>query len=153
MDILHNKIKNLKKMIKFYNEHIKLIKKYENNDEKPPIVYKPIFDDDEQKKKKDDEKKDSSSASKKVKKPTKMSNDLKVLKNQLDKLKIRVKNYQTKIQLEDDTKTVALGTSKINYMDPRITSAWCKSVYLPIDKVFTKNLLDKFPWAMDTINI
>jgi DNA topoisomerase-1 len=34
-------------------------------------------------------------------------------------------------------------------MDPRITAAWCKKVELPIEKVFQKTLLDKFPWAMD----
>jgi hypothetical protein len=27
----------------------------------------------------------------------------------------------------EDLKTVALGTSKINYLDPRITVAWCKT--------------------------
>jgi hypothetical protein len=30
--------------------------------------------------------------------------------------------------LKDTAKDVALGTSKINYMDPRITVAWCKRV-------------------------
>lgn len=49
---------------------------------------------------------------------------------------------------KDENKTVALGTSKINYMDPRITVAWCKRVELPIEKVFPKTLVDKFPWAM-----
>ena len=45
--------------------------------------------------------------------------------------------------------TTPAGTSKINYMDPRITAAWCKKVELPIERVFQKSLLDKFPWAMD----
>jgi DNA topoisomerase I len=27
---------------------------------------------------------------------------------------------------KDENKTTALGTSKINYLDPRITVAWCK---------------------------
>jgi DNA topoisomerase-1 len=43
---------------------------------------------------------------------------------------------------------VALGTSKINYMDPRITVAWCKKVECPIERVFPRTLLAKFPWAM-----
>jgi hypothetical protein len=30
------------------------------------------------------------------------------------------------VAVKEDLKTVALGTSKINYMDPRITIAWCK---------------------------
>jgi len=44
---------------------------------------------------------------------------------------------------------LALGTSKINYMDPRITISWCKNNEVPIDKLFTKPLMSKFAWAMD----
>lgn len=29
-------------------------------------------------------------------------------------------------QVKEDLKTVALGTSKINYLDPRISVSWCK---------------------------
>lgn len=47
----------------------------------------------------------------------------------------------------DDNKEVSLGTSKINYMDPRITVAWCKRNEVPIEKVFSKTLRDKFNWA------
>lgn len=36
---------------------------------------------------------------------------------------------------KEDLKTVALGTSKINYLDPRITVAWCKRQEVPIEKV------------------
>ena len=58
----------------------------------------------------------------------------------LDKLKLDMRN-------KDENKTVALGTSKINYMDPRISVAWCKKVELPIERVFQSSLRDKFPWA------
>ena len=51
--------------------------------------------------------------------------------------------------VKDDLKTVALGTSKINYMDPRITIAWCKRAGTPIERVFNRSLLSKFHWAMD----
>jgi len=50
--------------------------------------------------------------------------------------------------LKGDSKEVALGTSKINYMDPRITVTWCKKFEVPIEKVFNNALLEKFPWAM-----
>ena len=40
-------------------------------------------------------------------------------KDQLAKLELSQK-------VKEDLKTVALGTSKINYLDPRITVAWCK---------------------------
>ena len=38
--------------------------------------------------------------------------------------------------------------SKINYMDPRISVAWCKRCEVPIDKVFARTLREKFNWAM-----
>ena len=38
-------------------------------------------------------------------------------------------------KIKEDLKTVALGTSKINYLDPRITVAWCKRHEVPIEKV------------------
>jgi DNA topoisomerase-1 len=41
-----------------------------------------------------------------------------------------------------------LGTSKINYIDPRISAAWCEKYDVPLDKIFTKTLRDKFKWAM-----
>jgi DNA topoisomerase-1 len=53
------------------------------------------------------------------------------------------------MRVKDDLKTVALGTSKINYMDPRITVAWCKLHEVPIEKIFNKSLLAKFAWAME----
>jgi len=43
---------------------------------------------------------------------------------------------------------VSLTTAKINYMDPRITVAWCKQNEVMIEKVFATTLRDKFPWAM-----
>jgi len=36
---------------------------------------------------------------------------------------------------KEDNKTVSLGTSKVNYMDPRITVAFCKKADLAIEKV------------------
>ena len=51
---------------------------------------------------------------------------------------------------KDETKNVSLGTSKINYNDPRITIAWCKAHEVPIQKQFPKTLLAKFAWAMAT---
>lgn len=63
-------------------------------------------------------------------------------KQQIHKMEIQAENKEA-------LKTVALGTSKINYLDPRITVAWCKRNEVPIDKVFNKALLVKFLWAMD----
>ena len=48
----------------------------------------------------------------------------------------------------EKNKTVALGTSKINYMDPRISVAWCKRNEVPIEKIYSATQREKFPWAM-----
>lgn len=83
--------------------------------------------------------------------------------------------HKTNMETKEANKTVSLGTSKVNYMDPRITVAWCKKVPwqqlwgaswggdgggqfvgalhktkvdLAIEKVFPKQIRTKFPWAM-----
>lgn len=53
-------------------------------------------------------------------------------------LRKRRADHVLKMKLKDDNKTVALGTSKINYMDPRITVAFCKKYEIPIEKLFNK---------------
>mmetsp|Transcript_33564 Transcript_33564/g.40569 ORF Transcript_33564/g.40569 Transcript_33564/m.40569 type:complete len:661 (+) Transcript_33564:194-2176(+) len=64
------------------------------------------------------------------------------VKERLDKLKLQM-------HLKEELKTVSLGTSKINYLDPRITVAWCKKHEVPINTIFTKALIEKFNWAME----
>eukprot|EP01116_Phalansterium_solitarium_P017919 TRINITY_DN4560_c0_g2_i1.p1 TRINITY_DN4560_c0_g2~~TRINITY_DN4560_c0_g2_i1.p1 ORF type:complete len:884 (-),score=373.03 TRINITY_DN4560_c0_g2_i1:328-2979(-) len=71
------------------------------------------------------------------------------LKNMLKKLDERIAKWNFKKTEKDDLKTVSLTTSKINYIDPRISVAWCKRNKVPIEKIFSKSLRQKFPWAMD----
>ncbi|KAG2224535.1 hypothetical protein INT45_004380, partial [Circinella minor] len=54
-----------------------------------------------------------------------------------------------KIQATDkeENKEIALGTSKMNYIDPRISFSWCKKYDVPVQKVFNKTLMEKFRWA------
>uniref|UniRef100_A0A2C9W9Q6 DNA topoisomerase I n=2 Tax=Manihot esculenta TaxID=3983 RepID=A0A2C9W9Q6_MANES len=61
----------------------------------------------------------------------------------------RIEKMELAMKTKEDLKTVALGTSKVNYLDPRITVAWCKRHEVPIEKIFNKSLLAKFAWAMD----
>jgi len=70
------------------------------------------------------------------------------IKKQLSKKEDYLQKLKMNKNLKIENKEVALGTSKINYMDPRITVAFCKRIELPIEKVFNRALLDKFPWAM-----
>ncbi|KAL3283339.1 hypothetical protein HHI36_006487 [Cryptolaemus montrouzieri] len=64
------------------------------------------------------------------------------LKDQLSKLEIQETD-------RDENKTIALGTSKLNYLDPRISVAWCKKYNVPIEKIYNKTQRDKFRWAID----
>eukprot|EP00984_Skeletonema_dohrnii_P031481 scaffold24029_cov144-Skeletonema_dohrnii-CCMP3373.AAC.2 len=66
----------------------------------------------------------------------------------IENWKEKIKKMELNIKHKDDNKEVALGTSKLNYMDPRISVAWCKRNDVPIEKVFSKTMRDKFNWAM-----
>nr|XP_019934819.1 PREDICTED: DNA topoisomerase I, mitochondrial-like [Paralichthys olivaceus] len=50
---------------------------------------------------------------------------------------------------KEENKQIALGTSKLNYLDPRISVAWSRNMEVPVEKIYNKNLRDKFAWAMD----
>lgn len=67
----------------------------------------------------------------------------------ISKLKEQIKSKEFEIKNKEDNAQVALSTSKINYMDPRITISWCKQKEVPIEKVFPQTLRRKFAWAMD----
>jgi len=58
--------------------------------------------------------------------PPKMPKTLEMTQAKICKLKATIDSENIKISNKDANKEVALGTSKINYMDPRITIAWCK---------------------------
>jgi DNA topoisomerase-1 len=53
-----------------------------------------------------------------------------------------------KFEEAEKNKTIALNTSKINYIDPRICVAWSKRNEFPIEKVYSATIREKFPWAM-----
>ena len=44
---------------------------------------------------------------------------------------------------KDENKQTALGTSKINYIDPRISAAWCDKHGVPLEKIFNRSLCEK----------
>lgn len=73
----------------------------------------------------------------------------------VEKLQAQVNKYDerimtTELQLKDkeDNSQVALGTSKMNYIDPRLTVMFSKKYDVPIEKLFTKTLREKFAWAI-----
>ncbi|KAL1324657.1 hypothetical protein AAHE18_13G106500 [Arachis hypogaea] len=71
------------------------------------------------------------------------------LEKKISQTNAKIEKMEREMKTKEDLKTVALGTSKINYLDPRITVAWCKRHEVPIEKIFNKSLLAKFTWAMD----
>ena len=73
---------------------------------------------------------------------------LAVLQKRREKKAAQRERVQVQMQNKESLKTVALGTSKINYLDPRISVAWCKRHEMPIEKIYTNTLLQKFGWAM-----
>lgn len=66
----------------------------------------------------------------------------------IQKAKKTIAGEEDKINEKVENKNIALSTSKINYMDPRISVTWCKNHEVPIEKVFEKTLRQKFHWAM-----
>ncbi|GJQ10293.1 hypothetical protein GpartN1_g2084.t1 [Galdieria partita] len=72
------------------------------------------------------------------------------LSSKIEKAEQRVEKIRLDMSMKEELKNVALGTSKINYLDPRITVAWCKKNQVPIEKIFSKTLLTKFLWSMES---
>ncbi|KRT78619.1 hypothetical protein AMK59_6886 [Oryctes borbonicus] len=77
----------------------------------------------------------------------------KVVYDKKKKMLARLKEQLVKLEVQetdrDENKTIALGTSKLNYLDPRISVAWCKKYNVPIEKIYNKTQRDKFRWAID----
>uniref|UniRef100_A0A8C5EKY3 DNA topoisomerase I n=1 Tax=Gouania willdenowi TaxID=441366 RepID=A0A8C5EKY3_GOUWI len=65
----------------------------------------------------------------------------------------RIEEQLMKLQVQatdrEENKQIALGTSKLNYLDPRISVAWCKKYAIPIEKIYNKTQREKFAWAID----
>ncbi|KAG8526991.1 uncharacterized protein KY384_008420 [Bacidia gigantensis] len=70
----------------------------------------------------------------------------------LQKLDQRIGTMEVQAEDKESNKEVALGTSKINYIDPRLTVVFCKKFDLPIEKIFSKTLREKFEWAIKSVD-
>lgn len=88
----------------------------------------------------------------------------------VEKLKLKIKEIKNKLKeaktdaqkktaqksldiqeakLEETELNISTSTSKVNYLDPRIVVSWCKSIEMPIEKIYNKTQLQKFVWSMD----
>ena len=59
-------------------------------------------------------------------------------KKAIDLQKKKVDDFSTKMKLAEKLAGVALGTSRLNYIDPRITLAWCKEAEFDYKRLFPK---------------
>nr|UWK20497.1 topoisomerase [Trichoderma decipiens] len=69
----------------------------------------------------------------------------------IEKIDERIRILETQAEDRDGNKEVALSTSKINYIDPRLTVVFSKKFDVPIEKFFSKTLRDKFRWAIKSV--
>jgi DNA topoisomerase-1 len=84
-----------------------------------------------------------------IKELKKKLNKYKELKNKDKILKVKKKIELLKIKKESKLKmkNVSLGTSKQNYIDPRIIFAFIKKYDIPPEKILNEKLLIRFQWA------
>ncbi|KAH9809408.1 hypothetical protein DFH28DRAFT_989866 [Melampsora americana] len=68
----------------------------------------------------------------------------------IEKIDVRIEAAKTACKDRDEGKETSLGTSKMNYIDPRLTYAWCRRNDVPVERMFTKTLREKFTWAAST---
>ncbi|MEJ1271627.1 hypothetical protein NN561_002468 [Cricetulus griseus] len=65
------------------------------------------------------------------------------------KLEEQLARLHKKATDKEENKQVALGTAKLNYLDPRISIAWCKRFGVPIEKIYHKTQRERFAWAFN----
>lgn len=87
------------------------------------------------------------------KSPTSLSSVMSITKEQhrLDNYRERIKRKRAKVDDEESNLTIALDTSKLNYLDPRISISWCKKQAVDISFVFSETQREKFRWAEDMV--
>lgn len=68
----------------------------------------------------------------------------------IERIDTRIEAAKTACKDRDEGKETSLGTSKMNYIDPRLTYAWCQRNDVPVERMFTKTLREKFTWAAST---
>jgi len=83
----------------------------------------------------------------KLRKARKSSGETKA--DRITKLTEKLNKLKVKKELKQEMKNISLGTSKQNYIDPRITVAFSKKFNIPIEKLFNQALQKKFQWAME----
>ena len=71
-------------------------------------------------------------------------------KEKLKKAEEKVTALKEKRDFKSMTGDIAINTSRTNYCTPEIAYSICKDLDIPIEKIYTKTLREKFKWAEDT---
>ncbi|XP_043842127.1 DNA topoisomerase 1 [Dromiciops gliroides] len=91
----------------------------------------------------------SAKAEAKVRKDVKSKKVVETKKKAVQRLEEQLMKLEVQATDREENKQIALGTSKLNYLDPRISVAWCKKWGIPIEKIYNKTQREKFAWAID----
>jgi len=80
------------------------------------------------------------------------STNIEVCERKILALHEKIRKQEIKKKEKDTLKEVSTSTSKVNYIDPRITIAWCKREGIDAKKIFAKTMRTKFNWALAEID-
>ncbi|XP_039972224.1 DNA topoisomerase I, like [Xiphias gladius] len=91
----------------------------------------------------------SAKADAKVRKDEKSKKTVETKKKAVQRIEEQLMKLEVQATDREENKQIALGTSKLNYLDPRISVAWCKKWGIPVEKIYNKTQREKFAWAID----
>jgi len=91
----------------------------------------------------------SAKADAKVRRDEKTKKTVETKKKAIERIEEQLMKLEVQATDREENKQIALGTSKLNYLDPRISVAWCKKWEIPIEKIYNKTQREKFAWAID----
>ncbi|XP_051269746.1 DNA topoisomerase I, like isoform X2 [Dicentrarchus labrax] len=91
----------------------------------------------------------SSKADAKVRRDEKSKKAVETKKKAVQRIEEQLMKLEVQATDREENKQIALGTSKLNYLDPRISVAWCKKWGIPVEKIYNKTQREKFAWAID----
>ncbi|XP_066479721.1 DNA topoisomerase 1 [Tiliqua scincoides] len=91
----------------------------------------------------------SAKADAKVRRDEKSKKTVESKKKAVQRIEEQLMKLEVQATDREENKQIALGTSKLNYLDPRISVAWCKKFGIPIEKIYNKTQREKFAWAID----
>uniref|UniRef100_A0A671W4D3 DNA topoisomerase I n=1 Tax=Sparus aurata TaxID=8175 RepID=A0A671W4D3_SPAAU len=91
----------------------------------------------------------SAKADAKIRRDEKSKKTVETKKKAVQRIEEQLMKLEVQATDREENKQIALGTSKLNYLDPRISVAWCKKWGIPVEKIYNKTQREKFAWAID----